>query len=121
MSAKKSCCCGICKFDEGGNYRECAICLKVRCMGHQGEIRPPCSVCANCLDNAEMKDELDLVFPRGKDDEGRWIDPTTQLGIPTCEICGLPSREFLCSKLMLALGNKCSRTGLTLKEFKEKS
>lgn len=115
---KKSCCCGQCTYDDDGDYYECSICLTPRCMAYQGSRPPPNSVCWNCIMKAEKDCKMHEIYPDGYNDDGLLIDPATKRGVPTCQICRYPSQDLYCSKLMLAMGNKCVRTGMTLKEFK---
>jgi hypothetical protein len=106
--------CGICKFTDEDNVRNCTICLNHLCGGAQ---KSPSTVCFNCRQKAEQGNYLHKIYVDGKDKSGCWIDPASKCPIPTCQICGMPSSDFFCDKLSLMIGNKCVRTGLTLSEY----
>lgn len=56
------------------------------------------SVCSRCI--LSNLDHLERIFVHGKDEQGRWIDPGTLQGIPTCRHCGDPALSMRCGPII---------------------
>ena len=106
------CQCGRCAYKFGEEKTHCFACRVPLCKGQRVG-----TVCYICRGKAG-RDGMETVFNKGKDDDGQWIDPGNGVSLPTCEICGMLRSEFNCDRLGLAMGNRCTRTGKTLAQWK---
>ena len=89
--------CGICDLShiDLRDLRRCPVCQNYVCLSMQSG---PRSVCGGCV-RANLNN-LERVFVNGKDDRGRWIDPGTLRGIPTCRHCGEPELGMRCGPVI---------------------
>lgn len=100
MEARCAATCGLCDLSgiAPQDLRKCPICQECLCLSMQEGARRARSVCTGCiLSNLEG---LERIFVHGKDARGRWIDPGTLQGIPTCRHCGAPELGMRCGPVI---------------------
>ena len=93
---KSDCSCQLCDFSgfHPNELRNSSICQLKLCQSLQKGNR---TICHRCI--IEHRDNIEKLFPNGRNENGQLIDPGTLRPINTCKKCGHPALEWRCMNM----------------------